>query len=178
MDEIDPDKVIVIDECGADLSMTSDYARAEGGERAKAPKPHIPGNRFSIIGAIGTACVVAAMYVQKAVNKDIFEVFVRNFLLQKLGSAKYVVMDNVSFHKNTNIISLIENSGAKVVFLPPYSPDLSPIEKMWSKMKASMKRFKPRSNAAFHQAISTALSEVSEDDLKGWYEECGYNVAV
>jgi transposase len=178
MDDIDPNDIIVIDESGADLSMTSDYARAEGGERAKAPKPHIPGSRFSIIGAIGTACVVAAMYIQEAVNTDIFEVFVRKFLIPKLGSAKYVVMDNVGFHKNSNIISLIENAGAKVVFLPPYSPDLSPIEKMWSKIKESMKRFKPRSNSAFHQALSTALDEVNEDDLNGWYEECGYNVAI
>lgn len=62
------------------------------------------------------------------------------------------------------------------MFLPPYSPDLSPIEKMWSKIKEILKRSKPRSNAEFHNALSTALHEINENDLSGWYEECGYNV--
>lgn len=176
MEDINPNNVIVIDESGADLSMTSDYARAEGGERATAPKPHLPGSRFSIIGAIGIACVVAAMYIQKAVNAEIFETFVNQLLIPKLGIGKYVVMDNVGFHKSEIIIKLIESTGARVVFLPPYSPDLSPIEKMWSKIKEILKRSKPRSNAEFHNALAIALHEINADDLSGWYEECGYNV--
>jgi len=87
------------------------------------------------------------MYIQDAVNKVIFETFINKFLIPNLGSAKYVVMDNVRFHKNSDIISSIEKAGAKVVFLPPYSPDLSPIEKMWSKVKEKLKRSKPRSDS-------------------------------
>lgn len=178
MEDIDPRNIVVIDESGSDLSMTSDYARSEGGERAKAPKPHISGSKFSIIGAIGITCIVAAMYVQTAVDIEIFETFVRKLLNPKLGHGKYVVMDNVGFHKNDVIIKLIESTGARVVFLPPYSPDLSPIEKMWSKIKEILKRAKPRSNAEFHNSLFKALHEINEDDLHGWYDECGYNVAA
>lgn len=178
MDDIDPNNIVVIDESGSDLSMTSDYARSEGGERAKSPKPHIAGSKFSIIGAIGITCIVAAMYVQSAVDIEIFETFVRKFLNPKLCSGKYVVMDNVGFHKNDVIVKLIESTGAKVVFLPPYSPDLSPIEKMWSKIKELLKRAKPRSKAEFHDSLSKALHEVKEEDLHGWYEECGYSIAA
>jgi transposase len=176
MEDINPTDIIVIDESGADLSMTNDYARAEGGERAKAAKPHLSGSKFSIIGAIGITCVIAAMYIQAAVNTEIFRTFVEKLLYPKLGIGKYVVMDNIGFHKGDSIIKLIESTGAKVVFLPPYSPDLSPIEKMWSKIKEILKRSKPRSNAEFHNALTIALHEVDEDDLIGWYEECGYNV--
>lgn len=178
MDEINPNNIIVIDESGADLSMTSDYARAEGGARAKAPKPHISGNRYSIIGAIGLMSVVATMYVNAAVDTEIFMAFIEQLLLPKLKSGNYVVMDNVSFHKNKAVIELIESTGAKVVFLPPYSPDLSPIEKMWSKVKESLKRCKPRSDLEFHDALESALHAVSEDDCHGWYEECGYATAA
>jgi len=176
MEDINPADIIVIDESGADLSMTSDYARAEGGDRARAPKPHIPGSKFSIIGAIGLTCVMAVMYIQTSVNVEIFRTFVEKLLYPKLGIGRYVVMDNVGFHKDDAVIKLIEKTGARVVFLPPYSPDLSPIEKMWSKIKEILKRSKPRSNAEFHNALTIALHEINEDDLTGWYEECGYNV--
>lgn len=178
MEDIDPNDIIVIDESGANLGMTSEYARSEGGERAKAPKPHLPGNKFSIIGAIGIACIVATMYISSSVDKETFETFVTQFLIPKLKAGKYVVMDNVRFHKNSSIVSLIESTGARVVFLPPYSPDLSPIEKMWAKIKEFLKRSKPRSNAEFHNALAIALDAVNEDDLQGWYEESGYNVAA
>lgn len=177
MEGIDPSNIIVIDESGSDLKMTSDYARSHGGERAKAPKPHISGSKFSIIGAIGTSCIVAVMYVKAAVNLEIFETFVEKFLNPKLSSGKYVVMDNINFHKNDGVIKLIESTGAKVVLLPPYSPDLSPIEKMWSKIKEFLKRSKPRSDAEFHNALANALYDVNEEDLYGWYEECGYSMA-
>ena len=178
MEDINPSDIIVLDESGADLSMTSEYARAEGGKRANSPKPHIPGSKFSIIGAIGITCIIAAMYIQTSVNAEIFRTFVEQLLNPKLGPGKYVIMDNVGFHKNDAIVTLIESTGAKVVFLPPYSPDLSPIEKMWSKIKEFLKRIKPRSNAEFHNALTVALHEINEDDLSNWYEECGYNVCV
>lgn len=168
----------MIDESGADLGMSSEYARAEGGARAKAAKPHLRGSRYSIIGAVGVSGIIASTYLKSAVNTEIFEVFVKELLVPHLGYGKYVVMDNVRFHKNREIVKLIEDTGAKVVFLPPYSPDLSPIEKMWSKTKEILKRSKPRSDAQFHDALATALDAISEEDLQGWYTECGYSVEV
>jgi len=80
--------------------------------------------------------------------------------------------------RSINSFDLIERTGAKVVFLPPYSPDLSPIEKMWSKIKEILKRKKPRSKAEFHDALLEAITSVNEGDFEEWYEACGYSVAA
>lgn len=178
MEDIDPNKIIVLDEAGADLAMTSLYARAEGGERAKAPKPHSPGERYSMIGAISLTCVLAVMYIDCAIDGDIFKVFIKQFLLQHLEPGMYVVLDNVSFHKQASVAALIESTGASVVLLPPYSPELSPIEKMWSKIKEILKRMKARTREEFHKALGLAIKSVNEYDLEGWYEDCGYQVAA
>lgn len=176
MEKIDPNDIIVLDESGSDLKQTSDYARARGGERAKASKPHHSSKRFSIIGAISIASIVAMMYIDQAVDGNVFLTFVQKFLLKELKPGKFVVMDNVKFHQQEIIKMLIESTGAKVVFLPPYSPDLSPIEKMWSKIKTIIKRYKPRSEEEFHNALFNAACAVNEDDLESWFEECGYAV--
>lgn len=178
MKDCSPEDIIVIDESGADLSMANDYARAEGGKRAKSPKPHISGVKYSIIGAITLSAVIAVLYVEDAVNGSIFHDFLKKMLLPYLGKGKYVVMDNVSFHKQKIIIDLIESTGARVVFLPPYSPDLSPIEKMWSKIKEILKQLKPRTKREFHESLCGALDEINSNDLDGWYDECGYAVAA
>ena len=175
MEDIDPQDIIVLDESGANLGMSSDYARAEGGTRAIAPKPHITGERFSIIAAISISAILAAHYIKGAVDGDVFIAFIKE-LIKKLKAGQYVIMDNVAFHKQDIIRNLIETVGAKVVFLPPYSPDLSPIEKMWSKIKDILKRSKARTGAQFHDALISAVDAVNDDDLHGWYEECGYSV--
>ena len=119
MKSIDPKKIIVLDESGSNLSETSDYARVEGGQRAKAPKPHLPGERYSIIGAVSISAVEAMMYIDCPINGDIFLSFIEKLLVPKLRRGYYVVMDNVSFHKQEKIKILIETTVAKVVFLPP-----------------------------------------------------------
>lgn len=174
MAAINPEDIIVIDESGTNLGITSDYARAEGGARAKAPKPNNPGVKFSIVGAITTFAIIAMSYVENAINGNIFYNFVKSSLLPHLRKGKFVVMDNVSFHKQQNVIKLIESTGARVVFLPPYSPELSPIEKLWSKIKGILKKLKPRSKEEFHDALGYALNEVDANDLEAWYEDCGY----
>jgi transposase len=174
MENINPNDIIVIDESGANLGMTSDYARAEGGQRAKAPKPGDSGQKYSMIGAITLTAILSVTYLEMAVNSEIFQAFIENFLIKKLGPGKYVVLDNVKFHKNKTVINMIEATGAKVVFLPPYSPDLSPIEKMWSKIKTILKQHKPRTDAEFYDALAIALHAVNSEDLENWYQECGY----
>jgi transposase len=176
--EINPEKLIFIDESGANLGMTSNYARAEGGQRIKMPKPFDTGEKFSVIGAVSLTGIVAMMYVASAVNGDIFKAYVEQLLIPKLCRGQFVIFDNVGFHKSKELIALIEKAGAKVVFLPPYSPDLSPIEKMWSKIKEILKRKKPRSKAEFHDALFEAITSVNDNDFEEWYESCGYSIAV
>ena len=116
IENINPDDIIVIDESGADLKMTNDYARAEGEERTKTPKPHIRGERYSIIGAITLTTILAVTYTNSAINYESFKTFIENFLTPALSPGKYVILDNVRFHKQATIIELIESTGAKVVF--------------------------------------------------------------
>lgn len=177
MKDIDPANIIVLDESGSNLSQTSDYARAEGGQRAKAPKPHCPGEKYSIIGAISINTIISMMYIDCAINGEIFLSFIEKTLVPKLRRGQYVVMDNINFHKQEMVRVAIEKVGAKVVFLPPYSPDLSPIEKMWSKIKDILKRNKPRTKAGFHNALFDAINAISGEDLEAWYEDCGYQSA-
>lgn len=174
LEDIDPKDIIVIDEAGADLTMATEYARAEGGARIKAPKPFTTKEKYSIIGAISMMGIVAVSYLKMSVNASAFIAYIKKFLLAKLGPNKYVVLDNVKFHKNQKVISLIESTGAKVVFLPPYSPDLSPIEKMWSKIKEIIKRLKPRNKIDFHNALTDALLSVVQSDCEEWFDCCGY----
>lgn len=172
--EVDPNNIIVIDESGSDLKMTKEYSRAEGGGRIKAPKPFKTDDKYSLIGAISILGIVAIAYLKLAVNADVFMSYVKSFLLPKLKAGTYVILDNVKFHRNKSIISLIESSGAKVVFLPPYSPDLSPIEKMWSKIKEILKRLKPRSSSEFYNALSEAAYNIEQSDCEEWFDSCGY----
>ena len=176
--EIDPNDLVFLDESGANLGMTSDYARVEGGQRAKMPKPFDTGEKFSVIGAISMTGIVAMMYIASAVNGNIFKTYIEQLLLPKLRRGQFVIFDNVNFHKSKELIELIESVGVKVVFLPPYSPDLSPIEKMWSKIKEILKRKKPRSKAEFHDSLLEAIMSVNDDDFEEWYESCGYSVAA
>ena len=176
--ENDPEKLLFIDESGANLGMISDYARVEGGQCAIMSKPFDTGEQFSIIGAVCLTGIVAMMYIASSVNGIIFKTYIEKLLIPKLRRGQFVIFDNVSFHKSKELIELIESTGAKVVFLPPYSPDLSPIEKMWSKIKGILKRIKPRSKEEFHNSLFEAIGSVSDGDFEEWYESCGYSLAA
>jgi len=156
--------------------MVSDYARAEGGARAKAPRPFNSGEKFSIIGAISLAGIVGMMYIESATDGEAFKTFIKKCLIPNLGLDKFVILDNVGFHKQNEIRELIEQAGSKVVFLPPYSPDLSPIEPMWSKIKQLLRKLMPRTKAEFHDALAESLSSLNQEDFEEWFSECGYEV--
>jgi len=97
-------------------------------------------------------------------------------LIPTLKPGDVVVADNLSPHKHLETIGLIEQAGASVRFLPPYSPDLNPIEKMWSKIKAALRSAKARTHAALNDAIAAALASVTREDAPGWFASCGYSI--
>src|SRR5689334_12880670 len=156
MKNFEAKNLIFIDESGANLRMSSPYARAEGGERIKMPIPFEHGPQFSMIGAISVNKVEAALYGEWATNGDIFHAFIKNNLLSQLKPKHTVIMDNVKFHLQARIRETIESTGAKVIFLPPYSPDLNPIENMWSKVKNTLRRLAPRTTRSFKKSIKVA----------------------
>ena len=173
----DPKDFVFIDEAGASTVMANDYGRAEGGDRLKMPKPMNHGEKFSMISAISLLGIMAFSYCKMAIDGCAFLKFIENFLLKKLSPGHIVFWDNIKFHKINKAKELIESVGAKLVFLPPYSPDLSPIENMWSKIKHFIRKLMPRTPAEFHQALCAAINELSNEDFEGWYENCGYALA-
>lgn len=156
--------------------MASDYGRANGGKRLKMPKPMDRGDTYSIIGAIGIFGVLAMLYGKIKICSTAFLEFITTQLVPKLSKKHVVFLDNASIHKSDNIREAIEATGAKLVFLPPYSPDLSPIENMWSKIKSIIKKLMPRSPGEFHDALVNSIYELSDDDFEEWYEHCGYSI--
>lgn len=166
--------MVFLDESGANLSFCRDYARIVGGHRIKLAKPHPRGNYYSLLGAIGMDEVKAALYGQWATHGEIFVAFVRDHLAPKLKRGDIVLMDNVNFHKSEAVKQYIESTGARLWFLPPYSPDFSPIENMWSKIKSIIRKYAPRTESQFKAVMTIAFQAITQNDLVGWFKHCGY----
>lgn len=176
MPGIKAENLVFIDESGANLMMDLSYARAEGGARIKMPKPHARGSTFSMIGAVTFNKVLAATYGEWSTTGEIFNTFLERCLCPKLKPYHHVLLDNISFHKSDSAIKLIENTGAKIIYLPPYSPEFSPIENMWSKVKNILRKLAARTVDDFHKGMRVAFKSISAENLSGWFNHCGYIV--
>jgi len=167
-------KLVFIDESGAKTNMTRLYGRAKDGQRAVDDAPSGHWCTTTMISSVRWDGSTACMVVDGATTKDIFKAYVENILLPTLRPGDVVVLDNLSSHKNQEVRDLIESAGAELWFLPPYSPDLNPIEKMWSKVKSILRKLKARTEQALITAIAQALNQVTASDAKGWFKSCGY----
>jgi transposase len=117
----------------------------------------------------------ACMTIEGATDTDVFELYTREILCPKLKEGDLVVMDNLSPHKSERVIALIEQAGAKVLFLPAYSPDLNPIEKMWSKLKQSLRSAEAPTQQELIHAVASALENITARDAMHWFASCGYS---
>ena len=167
-------RLIFIDETGAKLNMTRTYARAPKGTRAEGTKPADPGKGMSAIGALRMKGMVTAMTVDEAVDGEIFKAFVDQLLVPALKPSDTVLMDNLRAHKVQGIEEAIQSTGAHLQYLPPYSPELSPIEHGWSKLKESLRSLGARTSHAMQQALKISLEAITESDARGWFNHCGY----
>lgn len=165
-----------IDESGVNLAMTRLYGRAPRGERAVGSVPINYGSNITIIGALGVGGLDALMTVDGATDGEVFRVYVNRVLCPRLRPGEIVVMDNLGAHKVSGIREAIESRGAKLIYLPPYSPDLSPIERCWSKIKTALRAAGARTRRALERAIKRAISTVSESDALAWFAHCGYRL--
>ena len=171
---IDPSCLVFLDESGAKTNMTPAYGRSFDSKRLVDHAPHGHYKLTSIIGALRLTGVSACMTVDAAVDGDSFKAYVENLLAPSLSPGDVVVMDNLSSHKRPAIERLLGAQGASVRWLPPYSPDLNPIEKMWSKIKQLLRKAKARTEETLQEAIASALRSVTAEDASGWFKSCGY----
>jgi transposase len=171
-------RLVFIDESGAKTNMTRLYGRAKAGNRAVDDTPSGHWCTTTMISSVRLDGSTACMVVDGATTKDVFRAYVEQILLPTLIEGDIVVLDNLSAHKNQEVKNLIESVGAQLWYLPPYSPDLNPIEKMWSKIKSILRKLKARTEEALIEAIAKALEAVNSSDAKGWFESCGYRSII
>jgi transposase len=145
------------------------------GRRLHAKAPAGRWQTTTMIAALRVDGRTACMTVNAATDTEVFHSYIEQVLLPTLEPGDIVVMDNLTPHKSPRILALIEAAGAEALFLPPYSPDLNPIEKMWSKVKASLRRQEARTPEQLDQAIAVALAEVTAKDAASWFASCGYS---
>jgi transposase len=172
--ELTVDDFVFVDEMGIHIDLARGYGRAAPGERVVDTKPSTRGKNLSVIGALGADALRAAMSVPGAVDGDVYLVFTQKVLAPCLHPGNIVFMDNVPTHKMPTIAAALAAVGARVKFLPPYSPDLSPIEQCWSKVKTFLRSVAARTQKALAAALSNALATITHDDIKGWFAHCGY----
>lgn len=162
-----------VDESGVNLGMARLFARSLRGERAVGHQPHNTGQNVSLIGALSLDGLIVTMTINGSVNTEVFMTYVTQILVPQLWQGAIVVMDNLKVHYAASVRAAIEAAGAKVMFLPPYSPDLSPIELCWSKLKQFLRSQATRTYEELHHAITQIVNDISEDDAFGWFAHCG-----
>lgn len=165
-----------VDEAAAKTNMTRLYGRAPKGERVYDHAPHGHWSTTTLISSIRLTGETACMVVESATSADVFRAYAEHVLLPTLRPGDIVILDNLSAHKDKVAKGIIESAEAQVKFLPAYSPDLNPIEKMWSKVKQLLRGLKARSREELFTAIGSALSCVTETDAIGWFISCGYSL--
>ena len=149
--------------------MTRLYARSLGGQRIHEAAPGGHWKILTILGAMSLRGMIATMTIEEATDADIFLAYVDQVLCPALEPGDVVVMDNLSSHKVNGVRERIEKAGAEVLYLPPYSPDLNPIEKAWAKLKLILRSAKARTQEALDQAIADALKLITPQDAQAWF---------
>ncbi len=177
MKKIAHERLKFIDESGITTILTRLFGRAAPGERVREAVPKNYGQSTSVVSLIGSGGVEATMLIEGAVDTLAFDAFGENFARPCLKAGDVLVLDNLGAHRASRIEQIAESCGAKVIWLPPYSPDFSPIEQMWSKLKTYLRKVKARTSEELDRAVAEGLKLITENDCRGWFKHCGYEVA-
>ena len=173
--EIGIDRLVFIDETGASTKMARLYGRSLRGKRCVAPIPHGHWQTTTFVGALRATGMTAPMVLDGAMDGAAFEAYVKEVLASTLRPGDIVVMDNLPAHKRAQIRIAIEAAGAQLMYLPPYSPDLNPIEMAFAKLKAALRKAAARSLEALWQAIAQALTTFTPQECSNFFAAAGYD---
>jgi transposase len=171
-----PDDFVFLDEAGCHQAMTRLYARAPRGQRALATKPVNRGRHVTMLGALSLAGVVAAMTVEGFTDGAVFLAFLQEVLRPQLRPGQRRMLDHLRAHQVPGVAAACAAAGVRLLYLPPYSPDFSPIEECWSKVKTRLRTKAARTLEALEQAIAEALRAITSQDAHGWFAHAGYCV--
>ena len=154
--------------------MTRLYARAPRGERAYGKVPRNRGSNTTLLASMSLEGMGPCLAVEGPTTKAVFEAYVEQVLVPSLRPGQVVILDNLGAHKGERVRELIEGRGCSLLFLPPYSPDFSPIEEAFSKIKALLRKAAARVRGALLEAMGRAISAVTPEDAVGFFSHCGY----
>jgi transposase len=175
---MDPQQLLFVDESGLNLALTRRYARAPRGVRAVGSVPQNQGRNLTVLGALDGQGMRAALLMPGATDQEVFLSFVQQVLAPQLKPGAVVVMDNLAAHKNAEVAEAIQSRGARLCYLPPYSPDYNPIEQAWSKIKTFLRGVGARTYRKLSRSLKTALAQVTPQDTEAWFAHCGYPITV
>ena len=175
---IDPQRLVFVDEMGTNTSLSPIYAYSPRGQRACCSVPRNRGKNTTLLSCMSVEGMGASLAVEGATNREAFKAYVERVLAPELRPGQVVVMDNLTAHKGERVREPIEGRGCKLLYLPPYSPDFNPIEEAFAKIKAVLRKAEARTREALVEAMGKAISAVSAQDARGFFEHCGYRPPV
>lgn len=177
MADIAPERLVFLDECGVLTNLVPRFARSPRGTRACGRAPFGHWRRLSVLGSLGIEGMLATMTIEAGTSEAVFLAYLDQVLLPTLRRAKpdaVLVMDNLSAHKTKAVRALLDQSGFPYRYLPPYSPELNPIEQAWAKLKGHLRRTKARTIESLNATLSSALDTITPDNARGFFCGCGY----
>jgi transposase len=173
--DLDPDKLVFIDESGASTNLARKGGRCRRGRRLRIGVPHGHYKTVTLVAGIRLRGLVAAKTYDRPINAALFEEWVENCLIPTLSKGDVVVMDNLPAHKGPRVEEMIKAAGAELRYLPPYSPDMNPIEKAFSKLKAHLRKIAERTVAALMRALETCADIFKPAECANYFAACGYD---
>jgi transposase len=173
---LDARRLVVVDEMGSNLALSPLYARAPRGQRAYSSVPRNHGKNTTLLAALTLEGIGPALTLQGAVDTPTFVTYVRELLGPALRPGQIVLLDNLSCHADPHVRALIEACGCQVLYLPSYSPDFSPLEKAFAKIKQYLRRVAARTPDALEAALAQALDLISAQDAHNFFRHCGYHL--
>jgi transposase len=176
LEGVDPERLRFVEESSTNIALTPRYARAPKGERARGKAPRNWGKNVTLICSITLSGMGASMSIEGPSDTDSFGLYMKEILAPTLQTGQIVLMDNLSVHRSKWVRELIEERGCQLWLLPPYSPDMNPIEEAFSKVKALLRRAKARVLETLFEATEDALGAVSAEDARGYFRHCGYTI--
>lgn len=168
------EKLVFIDETWTSTNMTRRYGRAPRGQRCRGSAPWSHWQTTTFVGALRRRGISATMVIDEPMDGDVFLAYVQQVLVPTLSPGEIVILDNLGSHKVPGVEEAITEAGATVLYLPPYSPDLNPIENFFAKLKALLRKAARRSTETLWEEIATLLNSVSAEECANYFMACGY----
>jgi transposase len=175
---IDPRRLVFVDEMGTNISLSGLYGYALKGRRAYVKVPRNRGANTTLLASMSLKGMGPCVAVEGPTTATVFEAYIEKALVPSLRCGQIVVVDNLSAHKSERVRALLEERGSQLLYLPPYSPDLNPIEQAFSKIKGALRKAGARTREGLIEALGAAISAVTSGDARGFFKHGGYHLPV